>query len=121
MVVVKCFCGSQELLDGSLVMPKILIAALVALLAMLTPISAAHAPYQLVIVIDDAAKTFGCRANASEPIWTYNTHERTIFRVHGKRRRASFADIKVGDTVAVEYHVKGNERIADRIAIRPKP
>jgi hypothetical protein len=101
-------------------MPKVWIAVLLALLATLTPTSAAHTPYRLVTTIDDAAKTFTCRANATEPSWTYNTHERTIFRVHGKRRRASFADIKVGDTVAVEYHVKGKERIADRVAIRPK-
>jgi hypothetical protein len=107
-------------LGGGSVMLKVLMAALLAMPAILTPASAAHTPYRLVTAINDVAQTFSCRASTREPTWTYNTHERTIFRVHGKTRRASFADIKVGDTVAVEYHIKGDERIADRVAIRPK-
>ena len=101
-------------------MAKVLIAALLAMVAMLTPASAAHAPYRVVTAINDVAKTFSCRASTTDPTWTYKTHGRTIFRVPGKARRASFADIKVGDRVAVEYHIKDDERIADRVAIRPK-
>jgi hypothetical protein len=69
-----------------------------------------------VTAIDDAGRTFSCHWKTVD--WTYGTADKTVFRV-GKKT-GSFSDLKVGATVKVNYHLVGNERIADRVVISAK-
>ena len=101
-------------------MYKLLVAIALGLLAMLPQALAASAPYRIVTAVDAEAKTFSCRAKPGEPTWTYGTTAKTVYRLGGKMRRASFTDIKVGDSVSVQYHATGHNRVAERVAIRPK-
>lgn len=63
--------------------------------------------------VNDAGKSFNCHWQTRD--WSYQTTPKTAFLV-GKKN-ASFADLKVGDTVQVKYHVAGKDRIADRVII----
>jgi hypothetical protein len=101
-------------------MRKVLIAVTLAMLATLSHALAAVTPYRIVTAVDDLSKTFSCHASSREPTWTYSTNDKTVFRVEGKVRRGEFADIKVGDRVSVHYHISGNNRVADRVIVRPK-
>ena len=99
-----------------------------ALMATLTPPAlAAFGPNRIVTAVDYEAKTFSCHAKPGEPIYTYKTTNRTVFRIDGKRVRLSYiwnkgsiANIAVGEIVTVQYHLRGDERIADRVAISPR-
>ena len=108
-------------------MIKILMVAMLAMLATLTPVSAAFAPNRIITAIDELAKTFSCQAKAGEPTYTYKTTHKTRIRISGKRVRVSylwergnFSIVKVGDIITVEYHLSGDDRIADRISIYSK-
>ena len=103
--------------------------AVVALiiLAPMPSARAAYDPNRIVTAVDADAKTFSCQAKSGEPIYTYKTTAKTVFRVAGKRARLSYlwnkgglSDLKVGATVTVQYHISGGDRIADRVAIYPK-
>jgi hypothetical protein len=106
---------------------KILMVAMFAVLATLAPAVAAFDPNRIVTAVDYAAKTFSCQAKPGEPSYTYKTTNKTVFRISGKRVRltyiwnkGSISELKVGTTVTVQYHLRGDDRIADRVAISPK-
>jgi hypothetical protein len=102
-------------------------AALTTLLAVLAvPASAAFDPNRTVTAVDYAAKTFNCQAKPGYPAYLYRTTGETVFRISGRRVRLSYiwnngslSELKVGERVTVEYHLKGDERIADRVVIHP--
>lgn len=106
---------------------KAVMAGLLAVFAALAPALAAFDPNRIVTAVDYAAKTFGCQAKPGEPVYTYKTTEKTVFRVNGKRIRLSYiwnkgslSELKVGTIVSVQYRVSGDDRIAERVAIYPK-
>ena len=111
-----------------LAMRKVAVAA--SILAMLaTPSSgfAAFDPNRIVDAVDYVGKTFSCHAQSGGSSYTYKTTDRTVFRINGKRVRlsyiwnkGSFSEIKVRQIVTVQYHLRGEDRIADRVAIYPK-
>jgi hypothetical protein len=100
---------------------KVLMAAMVAIFATFSPARAAMDSNRIVTAVDYVAKTFSCHAKAKEPSWTYKTTNKTVFRTVGRMRRGSFSDIKVGEIVSVRYDLHGDDRIADRVVIKPKP
>lgn len=102
-------------------------AAVLAALAMLAPARAAFDPDRTITAVDYVAKTFSCQAKPGEATYTYKTTDKTVFRVNGKRVRLSYiwnkgslSELKVGTIVTVQYHLSGDDRIADRVAIYPK-
>jgi hypothetical protein len=106
---------------------KLTMAVLLAVLATLAPARAAFDPDRIVTAVDYAAKMFSCQAKPGEPSYTYKTTNKTVFRVSGKRVRLSYiwnkgslSELKVGATITVQYHLSGEDRIADRVAIYPK-
>jgi hypothetical protein len=106
---------------------KTLVTLAVATVLTCASAFAAFDPNRIVTAVDQAGRTFSCQANAGEPAYAYKTTTRTIIRVSGARvklrylwNRGSLSDIRVGDVVTVEYHLRGDERIADRVAIYPK-
>jgi hypothetical protein len=106
---------------------KLSIGAMLLAFAMLAPALAAFDPNRVVTAVDQAAGTFSCQAKASEPVRTYATTAKTVFRIAGKRVRLAYlwnkgtlADLTVGAIVTVRYHVAGGHRIAERVAIYPK-
>jgi len=108
-------------------MSKLLMAAALALLTTLVPAYAAFDPNRIVTAVDEVAKTFSCQAKPSEPTYTYKTTSKTKIRISGKRVRVSylwdkgnFSEIKVGEIITVQYHIEGDDRIAERVAIYPK-
>ena len=100
-------------------MLKVLMAATVAIFGTFSPALAAMDSNRIVTAVDDAGKTFNCHAKAKEPSWTYKTTNKTVFRIVGRMRRGSFSDIKVGEIVSVRYDLHGDDRIADRVVIKP--
>jgi len=67
-----------------------------------------------VLAVDAQGGSFTCGTQANH--WTYKTTDKTVFRL-GKKA-ASFADIKVGETVRVpKYHLDGQDRVAERVLI----
>ena len=105
-------------------MSKVLQATAVAMCLTLAPALAAFDPNRIVTAVDPAAGTFTCQAEVGEKAYTYKTTGRTVFRVSGARvklryiwNKGSLSDLKVGETVTVQFHVSGGERIADRVAI----
>ncbi|HUI94923.1 MAG TPA: hypothetical protein VLX44_04155 [Xanthobacteraceae bacterium] len=109
-------------------MRKTLIATLLATFVFVPSASAVFAPNRTVTALDGGARTFTCEAKPGEARYTYKTTAKTIYRVSGRRVRltwlwnkGSFSDIKVGEIVTVQFHLSGGERIADRVAIYPKP
>jgi hypothetical protein len=105
----------------------LLAAVTLVVLAPLPSARAAYDPNRIVTAVDVDAKTFSCQAKPGEPISTYKTTARTVFRVAGKRVRLSYlwnkggiSDLKVGATVTVQFHTSGGDLIADRVAIYPK-
>jgi hypothetical protein len=107
---------------------KVLAATALGLSVTLAPGFAAFDPNRVVTAIDFAARTFSCQAKVGEAVYTYRTTDRTVFRTSGARVKLRYAwnkgglsDIKVGNVVTVQYHIRGGERIADRVAIYPKP
>jgi hypothetical protein len=107
---------------------KALAAIALALNVMPVPASAAFDPNRVVTAVDSAARTFNCRAGAGEATYTYRTTDTTVFRTAGARvklrylwQNGGLSDLKVGHVVTVQYHMRGGERIADRVAIYPKP
>jgi hypothetical protein len=107
-------------------MSKLLTAAALAMFAALEPASAAFAPNRIVTAVDYAAKTLSCQADAGEPSYAYKTTSKTIIRISRKGLRPhlldrrDFSEIKVGEIITVQYHLDGDDRVADRIAIYPK-
>jgi hypothetical protein len=108
-------------------MRKVLMTAMLALLAALPSATAAFDPDRIVTAVDYVAKTFTCQAKPGEPIYTYKTTNKTVFRISGKRVRLSYiwnkgslSELKAGVLVTVQYHLSGNDRIAERVAIYPK-
>ena len=106
---------------------KLLMAATLVMLTTLTSAFAAHDPNRIVTAVDPVAKTFSCQAKAGEPSYTYKTTSKTTIRIKGKRLRlfhlwdmGNFSEIKVGDTIAVRYHLDADDRIAERVVIYPK-
>jgi len=88
---------------------------------------AAQDPNRIVTTVDEAAKTFSCRAKSGGPSWSYRTTGKTVYRTAGERVRlkyiwykGSFSEIKVGIIVTVQYHLVGGNRIAERVSIRPE-
>jgi hypothetical protein len=103
-------------------------AVMLAAFALVPPAFAVFAPNRTVTAVDDVAKAFTCEAKPGEPSYTYKTTAKTIYRTSGRRvrltylwNRGSFSDIKVGEIVTVQFHLSGGDRIADRVAIYPKP
>jgi hypothetical protein len=108
-------------------MSKLLMAAALALMTTLAPAYAAFDPNRIVTAVDEVAKTFSCQAEPGTPTYTYKTTRKTTIRNNGKRFRLSylwdrgkFSAIKVGEIVTVQYHLKGADRIAERVVIYPK-
>jgi len=106
---------------------KVLAATMLALGLMLAPALAAFDPNRIVTAVDPAARTFSCQAKAGEVTYAYKATDSTVFRTAGARvklryiwNKGSLSDLKVGDVVTVQFHVRGGERIADRVAIYPK-
>ena len=95
--------------------------AMFVIFATLSPALAAMDRNRIVTVVDDLAKTFSCHASAKVPSWTYKTTNKTVFRIVGRTRRGRFSDIKVGEIVSVRYDLHGDDRIADRVVIKPRP
>ena len=107
-------------------MQRLLPATIVALCVTIAPAFAAFDPDRIVTAVDRAAGTFSCHAKAGEPTYTYRTTAKTVFRVSGERvklrylwQRGSLSDLAVGATVSVQFHLRGAERIAERVAIYP--
>jgi hypothetical protein len=103
---------------------KTLVGLAIATALTCAPASAAFDPNRIVTAVDAAAKTFSCHAKPGTPVYTYKTTPRTVFRVSGERvklrylwQTGSLADLKIGETVTVQFHVRGGERVADRVAI----
>ena len=67
----------------------LLAAAALVVLAPMPSALAAYDPNRIVTAVDADAKTFSCQAKPGEPISTYKTTAKTIFRVAGKRVRLS--------------------------------
>ena len=93
----------------------------------LSPAFAAFDPNRIVTAVDPLAKTFSCHAKPGEPSYTYKTTSKTKIRIDGKRvslsylwDKGNFSEIKVGTIITVEYHMNGDDRIAERVAIYPK-
>jgi hypothetical protein len=108
-------------------MSRLLLAAVLALLTALSPAFGAFAPNRIVTTVDHVAKTFSCHAKPGEPSYTYNTTGKTLIRINGKRVRIShlwnkgtLSEIKVGEIITVQYHMEGDDRIADRVVVYPK-
>jgi|SRR3974377_183069 len=103
-------------------MRKTSIVVMLAMLAILSPAFAAITPYRTVTAVDSVAKTFSCEATPEDPSWTYKVTPKTVIKTVGERiwHRDSFSAIKVGASVSVRYHMDGNNRIAERVVIRPK-
>jgi hypothetical protein len=79
-----------------------------------------------VTAVDYDAKSFSCRAKAGAPNYPYKVTDNTRIRVKGQRARlshlwqkGSFTQLKVGERATVQYHLSGQDRIAERIAIYP--
>ena len=70
----------------------------------------------IVTTLDDAAKTFGCHWKTRD--WTYRTTDKTTFRIGSQA--GSWSDLKVGQSVKVNYHWQGKNRVADRVTIAKK-
>jgi hypothetical protein len=92
----------------------------------LAPAFAAFDPNRIVTAVNNDARTFSCHAKAGEPTYTYKTTDKTVFRINGKRvqlryiwNKGSLSELKVGDTVTVQYHLSGGKHVADRVAIYP--
>jgi hypothetical protein len=108
-------------------MLKLLPTVTLALFTTLSPAFAAFDPNRIVTAVDYVAKTFSCHAKPGEPIYTYNTTSKTKIRISGRRPRFSylwnkgnFSEIKVGEIITVQFYMKGEDRIADRVVIYPK-
>jgi hypothetical protein len=108
-------------------MRKPLMAAMLVAPVMLAPAFAAWDPDRIVTAVNSEARAFSCQAEPGEPSYTYKTTGKTVFRTYGQRVRLSFIwnkgsmrALKVGDTVSVRFHMQGDDRIAERVAIRPK-
>jgi hypothetical protein len=71
---------------------------------------AAFDPQRIVTAVDYDAKSFNCRAKAGAPNYAYKVTDNTRIRVKGQRARLR---------ATVEYHLSGQDRIAERIAIYP--
>jgi hypothetical protein len=106
---------------------KRLVTVTLATMLTLAPAFAAFDPNRIVTAVDYAAGTFSCHAEAGAPVYTYRTTPRTVFRVSGERvklrylwQKGRLSDLKIGETITVQYHLRGGERIADRVAIYPK-
>jgi len=69
-----------------------------------------------IIAVDAAGKSFTCHWKTHD--WTYRTTGKTVFRL-GKKK-AAFADLKIGETIAVTYHTVKHRRVADRVVIGAK-
>lgn len=95
-------------------MRKILLAVTLAT-AFVAAASARPPPISggTITAVNDAGRSFNCHWQTAD--WSYQTNAKTTFRVGTKN--ASFADLKIGDTVQVKYHVAGKDRIADRVVI----
>ena len=108
-------------------MSKLLIAAALAMFTTLAPAFAAFDPNRIVTAVDYVAKTFSCHAKPGQPSYTYKTTSKTKIRIDGKRVRLSylwdrgnFSEIKVGVIITVQYHLEGDDLVAERVAIYPK-
>ena len=97
---------------------RLLLAGLVAVALTASPILSANAGNRVgtVTTIDDASKTFSCHWKTSDS--TYTTTDQTVFRM--ARKPARFSDLKVGETVQIEYHVVNKDWVADRVVINTK-
>jgi hypothetical protein len=108
-------------------MSKLLAVAALALFTTLSPAFAAFAPNRIVTAVDYVAKTFSCHTKPGEPIYTYITTSKTKIRISGKRPRFSylwnkgnFSEIKVGEIITIQFYMKSDDRIVDRVVIYPK-
>ena len=104
-----------------------LIAMIPGTLLTLSFAVAAQDPNRIVTAVDDVAKTFSCRAKTGGPSWPYKTTNKTVYRTAGARvqlkyiwHKGSFSEIKVGRVVTVRYHLDGDDRVAERVSIRPE-
>ena len=109
-------------------MRRIFAAATLAFFAIAAPpASAAIVSDRIVTAVDVAAKTFSCSAGPGDPVYVYKTNAKTRVRISGKRVRLSdiwesgnTSALKVGETVSVQYHISGADRIAERVVIYPQ-
>ncbi len=106
---------------------KILMTAALAAMLTFAPAFAAFDPNRIITAVDRGRGAFSCQARAGETAYTYQTTAKTVFRVSGQRvklryiwQKGSLFDLDVGATVTVQYHLRGGERIADRVAIYPR-
>jgi len=72
-----------------------------------------------IIAVDAAGKSFTCHRQTGD--WSARTTGKTVFRLgrHGKKK-ATFADLKIGETIALTYHTVKHEYVADRVVIKAK-
>lgn len=103
---------------------KALITATIAESVVLAPAFAASTANRIVTAVHVADGTFECSARANEPSRTYKTTDQTVFRTSSQKVRlrllwnkGHLSDLKVGDVIAVQYHLSGGGPIADRVAI----
>jgi len=83
--------------------------------------TSAHADFAVVhfegggtiIAVDAAGKTFTCHWKSDDS--TYKTTDKTAFLI--ARKAADLSDLKVGETVTIDYHLDGNERVADQVTV----
>ncbi len=98
-------------------------ALIVLLLIAVTPQAfAAFAPRRIVTDVNYVTRTVSCHPKVGEPSYTYHTTEKTVVRISGKRplqSRGDFSQIKIGEIITVRYHLKAQNRIAERIVIYP--
>lgn len=97
--------------NGKHMMGKFLMA-LVLVAAFATPASA-YVYRGVITSVNPAIMTFLCHWRTNN--WIYKTTGKTVFRL-GKSP-ASFANLKVGDTVKVKFHIVDKDWIADRVNI----
>jgi hypothetical protein len=70
----------------------------------------------MIATIDVEGKTFDCHWQTND--WSYTTTGETAFFID--KKEATFADLDIGQTVRVAYHVVGKNWVADKVVITPQ-
>ncbi len=101
-------------------MRKIALVVVAAISVLSTVAPAAARRVGIVTAVDTAAHTFVCHWKTSD--WTYRITDKTTYAAEDakdktKTNAASSADLKVGATVAVDYHQDGGADIADMVIL----
>jgi len=107
-------------------MTRPLAATALILLALMSDALAANDYNEVVTAVNESAKTFSCSGGPGHPSYIYMTTNKTVIRTSEQSVRLShlwhrghFSDIQVGKIVSIRWHLRGDERIADRVIVYP--